>query len=304
MKLAVDADFNGRVIKALFRNYHDLDIVRAYDAGLADAPDPVVLEWAASEGRILLTHDRHTMAGYAKQRIAANLPMPGVFVIRIGTDISVRWSRTCCFQFRVANSTNGRTASSSFRFDHLEADGAFGDGNTQREPGDQRLGQRGRPMPLVRAELRRIPFVNDSVVADDEERMGLPLAEFVAEGIQPSRRHPLLFRRGGLPFELRRALGTSPARSAGLAVRRSMGTRSRRMVIHRGALQRRVELQRRVTGCNGRSFYTLDSELAVLSSRLVSWVRFLLEMPIQRGVSGSSWPEDICSAAFGLPVAL
>jgi hypothetical protein len=39
-------------------------------------------EWAAAEGRILVTQDRKTMPRFARDRVAAGLPMPGVFVIR------------------------------------------------------------------------------------------------------------------------------------------------------------------------------------------------------------------------------
>jgi hypothetical protein len=50
--------------------------------GLRTAPDTEVLEWAASQGRILLSHDRKTMPKFAYQRVAAGLRMPGVFIIR------------------------------------------------------------------------------------------------------------------------------------------------------------------------------------------------------------------------------
>lgn len=82
LRLAADADFNGRVVKALLRKVPDLDLVRAQDAGFGSAADPAVLEWVASEGRILLTHDRQTMVGFANRRVASDLPMPGLFVIR------------------------------------------------------------------------------------------------------------------------------------------------------------------------------------------------------------------------------
>jgi hypothetical protein len=82
LRLATDADFNGRVYRALLRKMPDLDMARAQDAGLRTAEDPNVLAWAASEGRILLTPDRETMVGFAYQRVAAGLLMPGVFVIR------------------------------------------------------------------------------------------------------------------------------------------------------------------------------------------------------------------------------
>ncbi len=42
---------------------------------------PTLLEWAAQEARILLTHDVETMVGFAYARIAEGLPMPGLFVV-------------------------------------------------------------------------------------------------------------------------------------------------------------------------------------------------------------------------------
>jgi predicted nuclease of predicted toxin-antitoxin system len=82
LKLASDADFNGPLCRALLRRQPDLDLVRVQDAGLRTAPDPDVLAWAAAEGRVLLTHDRKTMPGFAGERIAAGLPMPGMIVVR------------------------------------------------------------------------------------------------------------------------------------------------------------------------------------------------------------------------------
>ena len=56
-----------------------LDIVGVQDAGLRGRGDAKVLEWAAMEGRILLTHNVTTMKQYVDERIAAGLQMPGVF---------------------------------------------------------------------------------------------------------------------------------------------------------------------------------------------------------------------------------
>lgn len=82
LRLATDADLHGPLYRALLRAQPDLDIVRAQDVGRRTAPDPEVLEWAASEGRILLSHDRKTMTKFAYERVAAGLPTPGVFIIR------------------------------------------------------------------------------------------------------------------------------------------------------------------------------------------------------------------------------
>jgi len=81
IKLASDENFDGDILRGLLRRLPDLDIVRVQDAGLAGSNDPIVLAWAAQEQRILLTHDRETMPGFAYDRIRAGLPMPGVFLV-------------------------------------------------------------------------------------------------------------------------------------------------------------------------------------------------------------------------------
>ena len=79
--LATDEDFNNRILRGLLRLNPDLEIVRVQDAGLLGKEDTDVLEWAATEGRILLTHDAKTMKHHAYNRITAGLPMPGVFIV-------------------------------------------------------------------------------------------------------------------------------------------------------------------------------------------------------------------------------
>lgn len=81
LRLAADENFNGDIVRGLRRRRPDLDIVRVQDAGLSGADDPSVLEWAAREGRVLVTHDVSTLANYAFERVAAGLTMPGVFAV-------------------------------------------------------------------------------------------------------------------------------------------------------------------------------------------------------------------------------
>jgi predicted nuclease of predicted toxin-antitoxin system len=71
LRLATDEAFNNRVVRGLLRRQPDLDILRVLDAGLAGRDDEEVLAWAASEGRILITHDVTTMKQIAYDRIAA-----------------------------------------------------------------------------------------------------------------------------------------------------------------------------------------------------------------------------------------
>jgi hypothetical protein len=88
LRLATDEDFNNRILRGLLRRRHNLDIVRVQDAGLAGHSDAKVLDWAAREGRVLLTHDVTTMKQYVDERIVTGLVMPGVFEVSQHTPIA------------------------------------------------------------------------------------------------------------------------------------------------------------------------------------------------------------------------
>ena len=62
-------------------------MVRVQDVGLANRKDPVVLEWAARQKRVLLTQDLKTMPKYAYERMEAALPMSGVIVVNFTVSI-------------------------------------------------------------------------------------------------------------------------------------------------------------------------------------------------------------------------
>lgn len=82
LRLAADENFNAGIVRGLVRRLPELDVVRIQDAGLSGPDDPAVLEWAAREGRIVLTHDISTLVSFAFERVAAGRPMPGVFAAR------------------------------------------------------------------------------------------------------------------------------------------------------------------------------------------------------------------------------
>ncbi len=81
MRWAADENFSNDIVRSLLRRKPDVDIVRVQDVGLSGADDPTVLEWAADEGRVLLTHDVSTITRYAYERVEADKPMPGVFEV-------------------------------------------------------------------------------------------------------------------------------------------------------------------------------------------------------------------------------
>jgi hypothetical protein len=89
LNFAVDENFNMRIVNGVLRRLPAADMLRVQDAGLEAADDRTVLEWAATEGRVLLTHDANTLAGFAYERIARGLRMPGVFEVPLNVPISV-----------------------------------------------------------------------------------------------------------------------------------------------------------------------------------------------------------------------
>ena len=88
IRFVADENFNNDILRGVVRRNPVVDIVRIQDTTLTGAEDPDVLEWAAQEGRVLLTHDVATMTHYANERVSAGLPMPGVF--EVGRRVSVK----------------------------------------------------------------------------------------------------------------------------------------------------------------------------------------------------------------------
>ena len=78
LRLAVDQDFNHKILRALQRECPELDLVILREVELDRVPDDQVLEWSAEQGRVLLSHDVTTLRACAEQRVHRGLPMPGV----------------------------------------------------------------------------------------------------------------------------------------------------------------------------------------------------------------------------------
>jgi hypothetical protein len=79
--LLADENLNNVIVRGLLRRAPGLDVVRVQDVGLGGADDPTVLAWAASHGRLLLTHDAATVPNFAGGRIEDGQRMPGVCVV-------------------------------------------------------------------------------------------------------------------------------------------------------------------------------------------------------------------------------
>jgi len=81
VRLLSDENFNGEIVRGLLLRRPGLDLCRVQDVGLQESDDPTILDWAAANNRIVLTHDRATMPDFAYARVAAGHLLPGMFVV-------------------------------------------------------------------------------------------------------------------------------------------------------------------------------------------------------------------------------
>lgn len=81
IRLLADENFNNHILRGIRRRLPSADIVRVQDVEVAGADDSDVLEWAAQNRRILLTHDVNTMSAPVYARVLEGKPMPGVFEV-------------------------------------------------------------------------------------------------------------------------------------------------------------------------------------------------------------------------------
>lgn len=81
LRFISDENFNNQIVRGVLRRNPTVDLVRVQDVGLSQTDDRVILEWAAQQNRVMLTHDVETMTRYAYERVQDDLVMPGVFEI-------------------------------------------------------------------------------------------------------------------------------------------------------------------------------------------------------------------------------
>jgi Domain of unknown function (DUF5615) len=81
LRLLTDENFNQRILRGLWLRFQGLDCLVVQDAGLAGFSDEWLLELAAIERRVIVTHDVNTMLGHAVARLGQALPMPGLIVV-------------------------------------------------------------------------------------------------------------------------------------------------------------------------------------------------------------------------------
>ena len=81
VRLLADEDLDSDIIKGLQTREPTIDILNIKETSLRGTEDPELLEIAAEQNRILVSHDRRTMTRHFRERLAAGKPSPGLFIV-------------------------------------------------------------------------------------------------------------------------------------------------------------------------------------------------------------------------------
>jgi hypothetical protein len=80
-RFLADQDFNEHIIQGIWRLEPAVEFLRAREVGLDEKSDSEVLEYAAKERWIVISHDVNTMSAAAKARLTNRQTMTGLFLV-------------------------------------------------------------------------------------------------------------------------------------------------------------------------------------------------------------------------------
>lgn len=82
LRFLADENFDNRILHAMLQENAEVDVLRVQDLEIYQADDPIVLEWAAQNDRVVLTRDVRTMRNFAYERVRQGKSMPGMIQTR------------------------------------------------------------------------------------------------------------------------------------------------------------------------------------------------------------------------------
>lgn len=86
-RFLADHDINEHIVLGVLRREPGIDFSRVRDVGMDTRSDAEVLEYAAHEGWLVVSHDVNTMPAAAFDRISAGEPLPGLFMVKQSSPI-------------------------------------------------------------------------------------------------------------------------------------------------------------------------------------------------------------------------
>ena len=106
-RFLADEDLRHGIVLAVRRLEPLLQIITVQDTALRASSDNDILDFAASQGWLVLPHDVNTMRAAAERRVTAGLPMPGLFLIpqsrsttSAAESLSLIWSASTLEEWR------------------------------------------------------------------------------------------------------------------------------------------------------------------------------------------------------------
>jgi hypothetical protein len=81
VRFLADEDLDADIVEGLRSREPAIDILDIKNSSLRGTKDPDLLDLAAQQNRILITHDRRTMTRHVRDRLAAGKSNPGLFIV-------------------------------------------------------------------------------------------------------------------------------------------------------------------------------------------------------------------------------
>jgi hypothetical protein len=80
IRFLADEDLRYAIVSGVLRRDSSISFPTVPEAGLAGAPDPQVIEFAARENRIVVSHDKRTMPGHFAAFLRSGRNHPGLLL--------------------------------------------------------------------------------------------------------------------------------------------------------------------------------------------------------------------------------
>jgi hypothetical protein len=81
VRYLADHNLNEQIVDGVLRREPVIEFLRVRDVGPADRSDPDLLDWAAQNGCVIVSHDVNTMPAYAYERMAKGATMAGLLMV-------------------------------------------------------------------------------------------------------------------------------------------------------------------------------------------------------------------------------
>ena len=88
VRFLADASLHHAIVSGCARREPAIDFLSAHTANLHGLTDPVVLALAATQGRILVSHDFRTMPRHFATFLSTGRSTPGVFLVKQRTPLA------------------------------------------------------------------------------------------------------------------------------------------------------------------------------------------------------------------------